>query len=408
LAGCGGGESAGARRGSATAPPVEAVQARTGSLPLVERLSGTVLAENQVALFPEISGRIAEVLVQNGAAVAAGQPLVRLGDEAVREQVRQAEAGHRIGQARLRQAQARLAEVEAQVRRMRSLGERNLVSEVELETLLAQRESAAADVDLAQAQLEQAAATLAERRDDLARTWVRAPVAGVVGDRRAEVGMQVSTSTRLFTLGNLDRVTVRVVVTDAMLRYLEPGQPVRIHADGAGSGRATIAATLTRISPFLNEVTRSAEAEILLDNSGQRLRPGMFVPVDILYGQSRQATLVPLSALFTDTNTGREGVFVAQFEGSIAAETEGELSAPVPVEFRPLLPIARGAAEVAVDTVPPGAWVVTLGQNLLATGRSQARLRPVTWEHVMSLQDLRREDLLADVLRATGARVAQE
>ena len=409
-----------------TAPPVEAVPARTGSLPLVERLSGTVRAENQVALYPEIGGRVAEVLVNDGQPVEAGQALVRLQDDAVREQVRQAEAGLRIQRARLRQARAELAEVEAQERRMRTLGERNLVSEVDLETLAARRESAAADVELAEAQVEQAESSLAERREDLARTVVRAPVAGAVGERDAEVGMQVGPSNRLFVIGNLDRVSVRVNLSDTMLRYLREGQPVRIYPfdtsdrrAGAGPGAAledaTLPATLTRISPFLDEVTRSTVAEIELANPGHRLRPGMFVPVDILYGESRRATLVPSSALYTDPNTGSEGVFVLASPPATAtaspttpatpppaAPTAAALAPPVPVEFRPIVAVARGAEEVAVANVNPDEWVVTLGQNLLATGRSEARARAVTWEHVRELQGLKRQELLAEVLRATG------
>jgi HlyD family secretion protein len=380
-----------------TAPPVEATQTRTGSLPLTERLSGTVWAENQVALYPETTGRIAEVLVDNGQSVAAGQPLVRLSDRTASEQVRQAEAGQRIAEARLRQAEAAQAEVAAQEKRIRSLGDRNLVTEAELETMAAQFESAAADVELAKASVEQAASTLAERRDALAKTVISAPVAGVVGGRDAEVGMQVTTGTRLFTIGNLDRVVVRIILTDLMLNYIETGQPVLIHSDGASGRESPLNGTLTRISPFLNRVSRSTEAEIELNNSERRLQPGMFVPVDILYGQSRQATLVPTSALFTDPNTGREGVYLAATgPGNVPT---GELSQPIAVTFTPTNIIARGATEVAVAELQPDDWIVTLGQNLLATGRSEARIRPVSWDHVMNLQNLQREALLAEIIR---------
>lgn len=394
LAGC---KPAAAPAAGAIAPPVEATQARTGSLPLVERLSGTVWAENQVALYPEVSGRIAEVLVDNGQAVEANQPLVRLSDRAAIEQVRQADAGLRIAEARLRQAHAAQAEIAAQEKRIRTLGTRNLVTEVELETIKAQLESAEADVQLALAGVEQAAATLAERQDALTKTVIRAPVAGVVGMRDAEVGMQVTTGTRLFTIGNLDRVFVRIVLTDAMLNYIEAGQPVLVYHDGAAGREPPLEGTLARISPFLNRITRSTEAEIELVNTARRLQPGMFVPVDILYGQSRQATLVPTSALFTDPNTGREGVYVAtEPPGDVPAE---ELSPAVAVKFQPITAVARGAAEIAVAEIEADTWVVTLGQNLLATGRSTARIRPVTWEHVMALQNLQREALLAEIIR---------
>ncbi len=194
-----------------------------------------------------------------------------------------------------------------------------------------------------------------------------------------------------------------------MLRYIAVGQPVRIFSDDIippATSATPLAATLSRISPFLNQITRSTTAEIELTAANEVLRPGMFVPVDIFYGASREATLVPTSALFTDPSTGREGVFVARHltEESVPVATDPatDYTAPVAVTFRPIHAIARGASEVAVEAVESGEWVVTLGQNLLATGRSQARVRLVSWNHVLNLQGLRREDLLAEVLNPAG------
>jgi len=138
----------------------------------------------------------------------------------------------------------------------------------------------------------------------------------------------------------------------------------------------------------------------------ERLRPGMFLPVDVLYGESRQATLVPTSAMFTDPNTGREGVFVLDADGfdpTAVTRTEERLSDPRDVRFVPANVIARGQHEVALAGLTARDWVVTLGQDLLASnGRSQARVRPVTLDHVFELQGLNREDLLDAVLEATG------
>ena len=399
------------RREEIAAPPVEAVQARFGALPLQERLSGTVWAENQIDLYPEISGRITAVHVESGESVARSQPLVQLADQQFREQLRQAEAGQQIARARLRQAEARLAEMQAQGRRTQALGQRELVTELELETSAAQLASARADVELAEAQHEQASALVAEQEDLLRRTVVRSPIDGVVGRRDAEIGMQATPTTRLFTVGNLDHVKVRVPVTDVMLRYVREGQPVRIYVRDTGATEKVITASVTRISPFISIATRSTEAEIEVENAERLLRPGMFVPVDVLYGQSQQATLVPTSALFTDPNTGRIGVFVVEGQGPErdSAEPPADaasgpaLSAPRGVEFRPVAVIARGEAEAAITPVKHGDWVVTIGQDLLSAGRTQARVRFVTWDEVMRLQGLTREALLERILRPEQA-----
>ena len=408
LAGCGDAEQV--AQADPSSPPVEAVPVRFGSLPLVERLSGTLRADNQVVIYPEFSGRIAEVLVDNGDEVTTGQPLARINDAQIREQVRQAEAGHRIAQARLRQAEAQLAEADAQARRSRELNQRNLVSDLEYETLAAQRDSAAADVDLAEAELERAAATLAERTDQLSRAIVRAPVDGLIGARRAEVGMQVSSSSPLFTLGDLSQLHVTVNLTDSMVGYIKLDQPVRILAGEVVGDNLTLQGTVARISPFLDEISRSTEAEIRIHKPDSRLRPGMFLPVDILYGDSEQATLIPTSAVFTDRNTGIESIYVldtAIADPAAIRESPENLSPPVGVQLQPVEVIARGQNEVAVANLASDRWVVTLGQNLLsADGRSRARARPVTWAHVLELQGLNREDLLTEVLEATGRRTA--
>src|SRR5699024_12006129 len=92
-------------------------------------------------------------------------------------------------------------------------------------------------------------------------------------------------------------------------------QTAQIHT-GSGEDSEIIEAKLSRISPFLNNITRSTEGEIDVSNDTNSLRPGMFVPVDILYGESQQATIIPTSALYADPNTGEEGVCMATYLGS--------------------------------------------------------------------------------------------
>jgi len=391
-------------------PAVEAVQARYGSLPLSERLSGTVIAKNQVQLYPEISGRISEVLVQSGDKVPKGAPLVRIEDNQYREQVQQAEAGLNISKAQLKQAQSRLNELQAQYKRTKALSEKQLSSDLEMERLEAQMESARADVELAEAQVQQAESTLQEQKDLLSKTVVRAPISGTVGQRNAEIGMQVSSSTQLFIIGDLDELRIEVVLTENMLNNIEVGQTARIYASGSSNtdndSPSVLTAQLSRISPFLNNVTRSTEAEIDVKNQNNLLRPGMFVAVDILYGESSQATLIPTSALYTDPNTGSEGIYVATSLGSEVEVIEdtsrsdgpSALTQPIDVQFQPVNVIAEGRMELGVSGVEPGSWIVTVGQNLLSQGRTQARVRTSSWDRILTLQGLQRQDLLQDIL----------
>lgn len=403
-----GGRGRGRSAGPTGPPPVEALPARTGTLPLEERVGGVVRALNQVAIRAEIAAPIVEVMVRSGEAVERGQPLVRLEDDALSEQLRQAEASLRLTEAAALEARARVAELRAQVTRTRALAAEELVPVLQLETQEAQLAAADAAAAQAEARVEQARATVDERRSARAKTLVRAPVAGRVGRRNAEVGMLADRGTVLFLLGDFDELIVEVPLTERMLGHVAEGQPVRISSPALDEPAA---ATLSRISPFLGAESFSTQGEIDLENPGGRLRPGMFVTVDVLYGETREATLVPAAAVWEDPDTGLVGVFVVDAAGAASEDGAGPpetgLSEPLPVAFRPVELLAEGRGVAGIAGVEAGEWVVTVGQHLI--GRDDAptaRVRATRWERVAELQDLQREDLMRGFL-AEQRRIAR-
>ena len=384
-------------------PAVEAVQSHYGRLPLTQRLSGIVEAKNQIEIYPEVSAVIEEVYVKDGYEVKKGNPLVRLRDKEFQERLKQAVAGYQIAKAQLQQAEARLNEIKSELKRTETLAAQGLTSATDLETAQTRAVSAEADVSLARARVEQANATVQERNETLSQTIIRSPITGSVGNRNAEVGMLVSQNTRLFTLGQLENVRVKVIVTDRMLNYIREGQRVEIINENSQNG--FIDAELSRISPFLNPVSHSTDAEIDLENPGRELKSGMFVTVDIFYGESEQATLVPLSALFENPTTGNTGVYVTESAldiekvSKINSEQSIALSEPLDFKFIPVDVIAKGRMEAGIRGVDPGKWVITLGQNLLGGVEGKARVRPVKLTWVEKLQKLQREDLLEGLVK---------
>lgn len=390
-------------------PSVEAVQARYGSLPLVERFSGNVKSENQVALYPEITGVVEQVFVRNGDFVEKGDKLVQLKTDVLQKQLQQAEAGVKISQAQLKQAKAGLAEIQSEYKRTKQLEEKDLTSAVEVEQIEAQLLSAEADLELAEARLDQAESLVQERKDQLSKTVIRAPITGTVGQRNADIGMQASPGTQLFLIGDLSRLKVEIVLTENMLNRIQVGQTARILVENEKGTQTAINANLSRISPFLNEITRSTEAEIDVENVDGLLRPGMFVPVDIFFGESEQATLIPVSALYTDPTSGEEGVYVATSLGSEiqpVSDSSGNsnerpraMTEPTQVEFKPVSVLAEGRMELGVSGLESGQWIVTVGQDLLSEGRTQARIRTMSWERIFALQQLQREDLLKEIMQ---------
>jgi RND family efflux transporter MFP subunit len=442
LGACGSGEGEGER--DAPVPAVEVVQARYGALPLREQLSGTVEARGQVQVYPERAGRLVSVSAENGDFVREGEALARISGQSSRAQLSQAQASLESAQARAQEAKATLEEIRAQFKRTQKLAEQDMVSEQKLESQRAQMQSAEASYQQAKAQVQQARGTVDERAEAVGQTVVRAPISGRVGQRNAEVGMQADGQTPLFTIGDLSKVQVEVPVTQEMLGRIAEGQPARITASGLRD--STIGAEVSRISPFIESGTYSAEAEIDVNNENGPLRPGMFVNVDVSYGETRKATLVPVSALHEHPETGRRGVYVAPSLGSelqprpVESSAEGSGSAsgsaagggassdggasggssggggaslvgPVPVQFRPVEVVAEGGQIAGVRGIEPDTWVVVVGQHLLESGGGgrgrrggseggqqqgppEARARPILWSRVVDLQQLQQQDLL--------------
>jgi RND family efflux transporter MFP subunit len=421
--GCSGESGADAERsnrmgGDREPPSVEAVLSELGGLPLEARVSGTVQARNQVQVYPEVSERVTNVYVESGDYVEADEPLVQLNNRSYRDRLRQAEASLRVAQADVRAAQATLSEAEARLARTQRLVDQEFESTQTLEGVQAEVESAEAAVDQAEGQVAQAEATVEERRAELEETVVRAPFSGYVGERNVQVGQRVETNAALFTLADLGQVRVQVPVSDRIYSQIRTGQTVEILPGGNATN--PVRAEVSRISPFLDSDSYSARAEIDVENSDQRLLPGMFVQVDIFYGESEQATLIPRSALYDNPRTGEKGVFVASALGeemSIemtsgqgdSSATKPALTEPTPMQFQPVEVIAEGSEVAGVRGIDSGTWVITVGQELLMQrgGDVDARVRAMEWERIMSLQRLQDQDVLRDFLERQQ-RMAQE
>lgn len=385
-------------------PSVEAVQAQYGSLPLQERLSGIVRAQKQVDIYSRISAPITEVFKQDGDEVEQGEPLVQLSDREYRERANQAEADLRINKARVKQAEASLNETKSQMRRQEILSERELSSEFELESLQAELQSAEANYELSLAQVEQAESILEEQRELLSQTVIRSPISGTVGQRNAEPGMQAGTGDMLFTVGDLNDARVSINLTERMLGYIEEGQRVVIRSDNMEE--RILESAISRISPFLGVGSFSTQAEIDIENTRDLLIPGMFVSVDVMYGESEQATIIPLSAIYRHPRTGQTGVYVAPDFGTEAEPIEQvdssnppPLSQPTNIEFVSIDVVAKGRESAGIVGLDSGDWVVTVGQNLLINNEAgTARIRATSWNRIMDMQNLKPRDLLREIM----------
>jgi HlyD family secretion protein len=325
------------------APSVTVAAAARGTL--VERvtLTGTAVAREEAMVVPQIDGlAVTAVLAEEGDRVAQGQVLARLSREAVDASLAQNAAQIAHAEASIAQAQGQIAEAvanqvqaDAAYARTRELIGRGDASRETFEQRQAAQSVAAARVAAAQDALGLARAdrALAEAQRQelsvrLARTELRAPVAGLVSRRMARVGAVVGVASEpLFRLVTGGTVEMEAAVPEALLARLRVGQAAALFVAGTQRpGRVRL------ISPEVSATTRLGRVRISLDPDGAAPAPqpaarpapppapgaaasalpatGSFVRAEVEVAR-RDGVLVPLSALLFQVD-GPHVALVAQ------------------------------------------------------------------------------------------------
>ena len=277
-AGCGGRhEVAPPAEPAAVSAPI-AVAELAASADGVE-VSGVVEPIERVSPGTKIMGRVERVMVREGDAVRAGQALARLESRDLAAAVEQAKAG-------VAMAEAQLTNAEATFRRMTALVERGSATAKNLE-------DATAGYNVARAGVQQAQANLAAAQVMLGYAIVSTPVSGVVTAKRIEAGDMASPGMPLFTVDDLSKVRIVAQVPEAQVVGLAEGAPATVAIDVLG---APVPATVERIVPAGDSMSRTFAVKLLLDNPGGAIKPGMYVRIRFPKG-TRQALTVPAAAL---------------------------------------------------------------------------------------------------------------
>lgn len=315
-----------ARRGpaGASAAPVEVVTARTERVEDQVEALGTLIANEQVAIAPEVSGRIVAFHFQEGQEVKAGDDLVDL-DPA-------------IAAADLKQAQANLSLAEDVFERSQTLVQRGAGTQVALEQATAQLAVARANVTSAE--------TL------LAQLKLKAPFAGVVGLRTTSVGTIVPAGQAVTTLTSLDPMKVDFSIPELFLPVLKTGQSIDVVVDAVPDRR--FRGEVYAIDPVVDVAGRAVRLRATIANGERVLRPGLFARVALTTAIRDDAVVVPETAL-------------------VAAATGQEAAVYVVTEERAAMRVVAtgrrfdGKVEIT-EGVKAGEQVVTAGQARLRDG----------------------------------------
>jgi membrane fusion protein (multidrug efflux system) len=325
-AGCNKAESAakGKQPGGAAPPPmpVEVAVAATDTVVDAINASGQIEAYQSIELRPDIEGRLTAILVREGASVARGIPLFRVDDAELRAEVARAEAERDLA----RQALTRTRE------------------------LLSQRASSQSDLERAEATARSTQAQLELLSVRLERTTVRAPFAGVVGQRFVSLGDYVTTSDRLAALQTVDPQRASFLVPERYAGALRPGQHV-VFRVAALPGRE-FAGLVDFVDPVVQLPGRTITVKAHVPNPKRELQAGMFIEARLATAIRPKAVVIPEDAILP--LQGASFVWVAKDGKATRRQVELGVRSPGFVEAR--------------SGVEGGEQVVVAGQERLSEG----------------------------------------
>jgi membrane fusion protein (multidrug efflux system) len=227
---------------------------------------GTLKAVNGVTVSTDLPGIVASIEFQSGALVEKGALLIQLD--------RQQE------EAQLRAAEARRDLAKANLDRQRELIETGAVAKSEF--------------DAADSEYRQAWAAVDEMRAVIARKTIVAPFAGRLGIRQVDVGQYLNVGVPIVRLESVDPIHVEFAVPQLNLDQVAVGKAVRLRVPGLGSEE--FAGTITAIEARVDEATRNVMVQATVPNPAQKLRPGMYVNVEVFLPES-EVIAIPSAAV---------------------------------------------------------------------------------------------------------------
>lgn len=345
---------------------VETVAARDAADPAnasVLDASGYIVARRMATVSSKITGKVREVLIEEGQQVQEGDILATL--DPLDADAQQALAAAQVAAARsqIGQVQAQLREAEANVSRLQALLAQQLVSRAQYEQAVAQRDVLRAQVQAARSNVAVASEQLDVARIGVDNTVVRAPFAGVVTAKAAQPGEIVSpisagggfTRTGIGTIVDMDSLEVQVDVNEAYIGRVQPGMPVESVLNAYPDWR--IPGEVIAIIPTADRSKATVKVRIALDVTDPRIVPDMGVRVSFLEKPSAdtpkpRGVWVPARAIVLDDDVAQDEAAKAT-RGSAFVVADGRA-----VEREVSLGPVRDADRLILSGVKPGEPVV--------------------------------------------------
>lgn len=249
--------------------PVDVAEARLDRLREFLEAVGTSRARESIEVVAQVSGRIKTIHFEEGQWVEAGEVLIELDDARER--------------AELREANAQLTEARRQLGRARTMLQSNTVSQAQVDELSATVDATDARVAVIQSRLQDRV--------------VVAPFDGVVGLREVSPGAYVEPQRRITTLDDVTALRIEFSVPERFLERLDEG--LEVIATSAAFSDNHFEGAINRIDTRIDPATRAIRVQAEFPNDEGRLRPGMFMRVELILAE-RDAVVIAEEAIISE------------------------------------------------------------------------------------------------------------
>ncbi len=320
--------------------------------------TGSLIADETSDIAPKVAGKISNVYVNVGQFVGQGATIARIDDSTSRIQLATSEAAVKQAQAAVRQAEAKLGlsttgsfessavpevraananyqqalaeqrQAENNEQRYKELVESGDVAMVTYEQYRLTRDTARAKsnnakellnaavntakqnnqaIASAKASVESAQTQVAQARQNIADSVIKAPFPGFISSRPTAVGEFVSTASIVATILRTNPIKAQIQVAEADVPAARVGSGVSIEVDAYKDRK--FSGTVSAINPAIDVNSRSAVVEALVENGDNALRTGMFVTAQITRAGGSNGVFVPKTAVARDPTTNNYKVF---------------------------------------------------------------------------------------------------
>jgi RND family efflux transporter MFP subunit len=292
--------------------------------------TGYVVARRQATVSAKITGKVREVLIEEGQRVEAGQVMATLDPVDADAQRTLALSQLDAARSQIGSAQAQLKEAEANAARLGQLVGQKLVSRAQYDQAIAGRDSLRAQLATAQRNAQVASDSLRIAENGVDNTVVRAPFAGVVIAKAAQPGEIVSplsagggfTRTGIGTIVDMDSLEVEVDVGESFIGRVQPKMPVEAVLNAYQDWK--IPAEVIAIIPTADRGKATVKVRIALKQRDTRIVPDMGVRVSFLETAKPDAPKAPAGALVPGgavvQRDGKDAVFVVEGETATLRE----------------------------------------------------------------------------------------